>query len=92
VFVSRTGRKLDGSAVYRVARKALRESGRAGGPHLLRHAAGTHLLEGPPGATGAHLRVVQEILGHASLATTQRYTGVTTKAIQDALRKGHPRG
>ncbi len=41
---------------------------------------------------GAHLRVVQEVLGHASLATTQRYTGVTTKAMQEALRRGHPRG
>lgn len=92
VFVSRSGRRLDGSTVYRVTAKALRENGRAGGPHLLRHAAGTHLLEGPPGASGAHLRVVQEILGHSSLATTQRYTGVTTRAIQDALKEGHPRG
>ena len=94
VFVSRSGRALDGSAIYRVVARALRNAGRAGGPHLLRHAAGTHLLEGPaesPG-TGAHLRVVQEILGHSSLATTQRYTGVTTRAIQDALKRGHPRG
>jgi integrase/recombinase XerC len=92
VFVSRAGRPLDGSAVYRVVARALRASGRAGGPHLLRHAAGTHLLEGPGGRDGAHLRVVQEVLGHASLATTQRYTGVTTKAMQAALRRGHPRG
>ncbi|MEQ9093088.1 MAG: tyrosine-type recombinase/integrase, partial [Miltoncostaeaceae bacterium] len=63
-----------------------------GGPHLLRHAAATHLLEGPAGEGGAHLRVVQEVLGHRSLATTQRYTGVTTKAMQEALRRGHPRG
>jgi integrase/recombinase XerC len=67
-------------------------AGRAGGPHLLRHAAATHLLEGPEGSGGAHLRVVQEILGHGSLATTQRYTGVTTKAMQRALKRGHPRG
>jgi integrase/recombinase XerC len=92
VFLSRTGRPLDGSAVYRVVARALRRSGRAGGPHLLRHAAGTHLLEGPAGRGGAHLRVVQEVLGHASLATTQRYTGVTTKAMQRALRRAHPRG
>jgi integrase/recombinase XerC len=92
VFVSRTGRPLDGSSVYRVVARELRASGRAGGPHLLRHAAGTHLLEGPGGRDGAHLRVVQEVLGHASLATTQRYTGVTTKAMQAALRRGHPRG
>jgi site-specific recombinase XerD len=92
VFVSRSGRPLDGSAVYRVVARELRRAGRAGGPHLLRHAAGTHLLEGPGGRDGAHLRVVQEVLGHASLATTQRYTGVTTKAMQAALRRGHPRG
>ena len=92
VFVSRAGRALDGSTVYRVVARALRASGRAGGPHLLRHAAGTHLLEGPGGVGGAHLRVVQEVLGHASLATTQRYTAVTTKSMQAALRRGHPRG
>ena len=92
VFVSRTGKPLDGSTVYRVVSRALGEMGRGGGPHLLRHAAGTHLLEGPEGRGGAHLRVVQEILGHASIATTQRYTGVTTRAMQDALRRAHPRG
>lgn len=92
VFVSRAGRALDGSTVYRVVARELRAAGRAGGPHLLRHAAGTHLLEGPGGHDGAHLRVVQEVLGHASLATTQRYTGVTTRAMQAALRRGHPRG
>ncbi|HET6689774.1 MAG TPA: tyrosine-type recombinase/integrase [Miltoncostaeaceae bacterium] len=92
VFVSRGGRALDGSTVYRVVARELRAAGRAGGPHLLRHAAGTHLLEGPGGEGGAHLRVVQEVLGHASLATTQRYTGVTTRTMQALLRQGHPRG
>jgi site-specific recombinase XerD len=92
VFLSRTGRPLDGTAVYRVIARALRSAGRAGGPHLLRHAAGTHLLEGPGGRGGAHLRVVQEILGHASIATTQRYTGVTTRAMQRTLKRSHPRG
>jgi integrase/recombinase XerC len=92
VFLSRTGRQLDGSAVYRIVRRAMGAVGRRGGPHLLRHAAATHLLEGPGGTGGAHLRVVQEVLGHASLATTQRYTGVTTRALQQALRGGHPRG
>lgn len=92
LFVSRSGRPLDGSSVYRVVAAALRRIGRAGGPHLLRHATGTHLLEGPGGQDGAHLRVVQEVLGHASIDTTQRYTGVTTRTMQDELRKGHPRG
>jgi integrase/recombinase XerC len=93
VFLTRGGRPMDGSAVYRVVAPVLRAMGRGGGPHLLRHAAATHLLEGPPGgAEGAHLRVVQEILGHASLSTTQRYTGVTTRDVQRQLRRGHPRG
>jgi site-specific recombinase XerD len=92
VFLTRSGRPMDGSAVYRVIAPLLRSMGRAGGPHLLRHAAGTHLLEGPGGRGGAHLRVVQEVLGHASLATTQRYTGVTTRAMQRTLRDAHPRG
>lgn len=92
VFVSRSGEALDGSTVYRVVSGQLRQAGRAGGPHLLRHATATHLLEGPGGRDGAHLRVVQKVLGHGSLATTQRYTGVTTRAMQQALKRGHPRG
>lgn len=92
VFLSRTGGPLDGASVYRVVNRALTVLGRAGGPHLLRHAAATHLLEGPGGTGGAHLRVVQEFLGHASIATTERYTGVTTKALQQTLRRAHPRG
>ncbi|MDN5933859.1 MAG: tyrosine-type recombinase/integrase [Pseudonocardia sp.] len=92
VFLTRSGRPMDGSAVYRVVARRLRAMGRGGGPHLLRHAAASHLLDGDGEGGGAHLRVVQEVLGHASLATTQRYTGVTTKSIQAALRRGHPRG
>ncbi len=92
VFTTRSGRPMEGSAVYRVVNRALRRAGRGGGPHLLRHAAGTHLLEGGRTGEGAHLRVVQEVLGHASLATTQRYTGVTTRAMQAQLRRAHPRG
>lgn len=91
LFVSRSGRRLDGSTVYRVVARRLRAAGRGGGPHALRHAAATHLLEGRGGG-GAHLRVVQQVLGHASIATTQRYTGVTTKTMQEQLRRGHPRG
>jgi len=88
LFLGARGGRLDQRAVRSLVHARLADVPGAPdlGPHGLRHTAATHLLDG-----GADLRSVQELLGHASLATTQIYTHVTTDRIRQAYRQAHPR-
>ncbi len=88
LFLSKNGRRLSGSDVTRRLGLWVREAALAAGvsPHSLRHSFATHLLEG-----GADLRTIQDLLGHASISTTQVYTRVDAARLRDAYAATHPR-
>ncbi len=87
LLLSRTGRPLERVAVWQIVKRNAAAAGLSKvHPHVLRHSFATHLLGG-----GADLRVVQELLGHADIATTQVYTHVDAKRLKEVHRRFHPR-
>jgi integrase/recombinase XerD len=89
LFLSKSGRPLQRDAVWCLVKRYGNRSGVTGkvSPHTLRHSFATHLLEG-----GANLRAVQELLGHANIATTELYTHVDAKRLLSVHQRFHPRG
>lgn len=88
VFVSQRGTRLGRESVWRIVRRWSQAAGVVGDvtPHTFRHSFATHLLEG-----GADLRVVQSLLGHASISTTQLYTHLTGERVREVYARAHPR-
>jgi integrase/recombinase XerD len=86
LFLNRQGGKLSVRSVDRLVKQFGKGEGIEFTPHTLRHSFATHLLE-----NGANLMLIKEILGHASLSTTQKYTHVTAEAMKEAYRSAHPR-
>jgi len=88
IFVNTRGGRLTSRSVGRLVKKYTRNSGvfRKISPHSLRHTFASHLLD-----AGADIREIQEMLGHASLSTTQRYTHITLGKLMEVYDKAHPR-
>ena len=89
VFLSKWGKRLTTTRIWQIVKERAKLAGIEQNvyPHLLRHSFATHLL-----GNGADLRVIQELLGHADISTTQIYTHVDQKQLRDVHRRFHPRG
>lgn len=88
LFVSKHGKRIDRISVWKMIKVYAKQAGIAKGisPHSLRHSFATHLLD-----NGADLRVIQEMLGHASISSTERYTHISRTRLQESFQSFHPR-
>jgi integrase/recombinase XerD len=86
LFLNQRGTRLSRQSIWEIIQSAGESCGLSVSPHSLRHSFATHLIEG-----GADVRVVQELLGHASVATTQIYTLVTIDTLREVYASAHPR-
>ena len=87
VFINQRGRRLSRRSLWQVVHNAAEAAHIPGvTPHSLRHTCATHLLDG-----GADIRVVQEVLGHAAITTTQIYTHVSAQTLREVYASTHPR-
>ena len=89
LFITQRGKRINRQFVWALVKEYAEKAGieKVVSPHTLRHSYATHLIE-----NGADLRIIQELLGHANIGTTDRYTHISTKHLNSAFLKFHPRG